>query len=554
MRSAVESIGTATGPRSGIIVWILPIAMGIVGCRVETPTQNQLVTDQMVTQLSELDRLHELPGAKGVGDSKAERDEDIVSIELFSSPITGSGVETLLRLPAIERIYFHPDQVTDDVFAVLVRHDAVHKWHAAVSGHAGRGNMGELVDKDSEIIELKLNRSAVSPPSLALAIDHLPQLRRVDMSEHILDEQSIEVLLPAGKLHVARRGRGFSRAFNAAGQQATSDDEITSMQLSTIHGNESLSASSLPKLKTLPRLHTLDVDLSDFILELLAKEGMLHLLPGAQAEAGARASEDSQIVSLSLETDTRLSMIHDLRCLANLPNLSRLDLGNCQVDDFSLVALEGMTGLTHLTLGPGVSDVGLSLIGELTNLQFLCLDHTGITSGGLDALLGLKKLREFELLNERLTPNHVVQLNQISNLETVTMELNAIDDEVIASLIDHGHLHGLQSHFRGDRRPVAKSGDQLADTDASITCLDLSACPISGGVLTCLHHLPQLCDLSMRSTLTFDQPLIEVCSASSKLNLQKLGTLDLRDTEITEVALQQLKTALPNCNVETDIP
>ncbi|WP_342190421.1 hypothetical protein Pla52nx_003270 [Stieleria varia] len=530
------------------------------GCGVETPTQNRYVTDDVIAQLSELGRLHELPGAmsqvpKSINGSptRATKDSEIISIELYNAPVTGDAVETLVKLPQLQQMHFHADQVNDDVFQAMLRNGCVHKWYASISGHAARANMGEAVDDDSKIVELKFNRSVVSPKSLEMAIAQLPSLQRVDLSEFILDEHCVATLLPMGKLHVARRGRGFARAFNANGQQATSDTEITHLSLKTVHGDYQLSSTVLPQLKSLPNLKTLNLNLTDHILSVLGKEEMLHLLPGASNEAGERPESDDEINSLALETSTRGDVLRDLKWVTQLPMLRQLNLSACLVDNTSLALLNGNTQLTHLTLGPGINDIGLSLIGELPSLQSLCLDHTRVTVDGLSRLDRFEQLVEFELFNDNLTKEHMAQIAKLAKLDIVTLEVTAINDHVVSSLVEQGKLHGLKSHFRGNRRQLASSSEQLASQDTAITRIDLSGCPISGGVLSCFHSLPQLCDVSLRGTFACDDVVLPLCEVPSELNLDHLDQLDVRNTDLTEVALRRLRDCFPNCEFVSEV-
>jgi hypothetical protein len=94
----------------------------------------------------------------------------------------------------------------------------------------------------------------------------------------------------------------------------------------------------------------------------------------------------------------------DLRLLANLPELERLNLTDTQITDAGLVHLKLCPRLTFLSLeDTAVTDQGLSKLMALQDLEGLSLNGTKITDAGLDQLAGLPNLNQVWLRKTAIT-------------------------------------------------------------------------------------------------------------------------------------------------------
>jgi hypothetical protein len=87
----------------------------------------------------------------------------------------------------------------------------------------------------------------------------------------------------------------------------------------------------------------------------------------------------------------------DLRHLARLPHLRRIDLYGTGVTDAGLKHLEKLTELEVLEVNGKVTDAGLMYLRNLTELRELYLYGTDITDAGLEHLTRLKRLRVLDL-------------------------------------------------------------------------------------------------------------------------------------------------------------
>jgi len=86
-----------------------------------------------------------------------------------------------------------------------------------------------------------------------------------------------------------------------------------------------------------------------------------------------------------------------LQLLANLTQLQHLSLANTQITDAGLQHLKGMTQLEWLNLdSTRVSDAGLEQIKDLPTLRRLVLTHTGVTDEGVQRLREALPNREIE--------------------------------------------------------------------------------------------------------------------------------------------------------------
>ena len=99
--------------------------------------------------------------------------------------------------------------------------------------------------------------------------------------------------------------------------------------------------------------------------------------------------------------------------LKGLTQLRWLALNGTQITDAGLECLEGMKQLEELDLGGArITDAGLARLAGLTQLQRLDLARTKITGKGLSHLYGLSQLRSLELGDTSVTGQSAAQLRQ----------------------------------------------------------------------------------------------------------------------------------------------
>ena len=159
-----------------------------------------------------------------------------------------------------------------------------------------------------------------------------------------------------------------------------------------------------------------------------------------------------------------------LKELAGLTQLQSLDIGGMEVTDAGVRELARLEQLRHLNLyGPIVTDTGvkelarlehLSWLGvhgffhahslevtgtgfrELTDLQSLHLEHTGVTDTGLKELAGLTQLQELYLGNTQVTDVGLKELKRLAQLQSLSLDETQVTD---AGLKELARLRQLQS-------------------------------------------------------------------------------------------------------------
>jgi len=99
--------------------------------------------------------------------------------------------------------------------------------------------------------------------------------------------------------------------------------------------------------------------------------------------------------------------------LADIQNLSELDLANTQVTAAGLGSIKGNKNLTKLSLAnTSIDDAALKQIEGLTNLMSLNLYNTKVTDAGLSSLKNMKFLRKVYAWQSGVTEKGVVELNK----------------------------------------------------------------------------------------------------------------------------------------------
>ncbi len=161
-----------------------------------------------------------------------------------------------------------------------------------------------------------------------------------------------------------------------------------------------------------------------------------------------------------------------------------------------------------------------ALLGELIkfrppSLRGLDLTGTRITDKGLDGLGAIPRLIALGLADTQVTDEGVKILTSLPPLQELDLSKTRITDRAMKFLAAFSHLSGL-------------SLEETQITDAG------------------LKNLPQLRDLSLKRTRITDAGL------KSLENQTWLKTLNLSGTKVTNSAVAQLKTLLPNCEIESD--
>jgi serine/threonine protein kinase len=193
-----------------------------------------------------------------------------------------------------------------------------------------------------------------------------------------------------------------------------------------------------------------------------------------------------------------------------------LDLSQTKVTDVGLKHLAGLTNLQSLDLWETyVTDAGLKELAGLTNLQSLDLSDTKVTDAGLKHLVGLKNLQKLNLSRTRVTDAGLKHLAGLTNLQSLNLDNTQVTD---AGLKELAGLTSLQS-------------------------LHLPVTQVTDGGLKVLAGLKNLQSLDFGWTQVTDGGLKVLAGLTS------LQSLCLRSTKVTDAGVEQLRRALPKCEI-----
>jgi Leucine-rich repeat (LRR) protein len=144
--------------------------------------------------------------------------------------------------------------------------------------------------------------------------------------------------------------------------------------------------------------------------------------------------------------DSELDHINECRSLTNV------DLSYNAITDAGIAHLTNMTQLQRLRLaGTGIGDQAINRIAYLTNLVDLDLSDTSI-SGDIQGISRMQFLRSFAFNDNIVTPNLLVVLAELPNLQTLDLSHCTLSQDEINSLVKMRSLR----HLRLDGSGISK--------------------------------------------------------------------------------------------------
>jgi len=163
-------------------------------------------------------------------------------------------------------------------------------------------------------------------------------------------------------------------------------------------------------------------------------EAAIETAGGTLERAGAR------VTAVGLEKASTLETI--LPLLAQLPDLTELNLGNPAVTDADVRLLQGLPKLRGLSLmGAPIHDEALAVMKTLPSLRILNIVGTKVTDAGLAHLRDLTALEYLGLKGTAVTDAGLVELKNLTGLEV----LNLADTQVTDAGLAHvGRVTGLK--------------------------------------------------------------------------------------------------------------
>lgn len=280
---------------------------------------------------------------------------------------------------------------------------------------------------------LNLTRTAITDRGLA-DVARLRSLKWLALPEQITDEglaqlaglHQLEGLLLAGK-GLSDRGLAHLR-------------RIPTLRVLRLNGQSGLEDAALAALAELPRLESVSLGgaskLTDAGVDLLVKSPSLRYLDLLGTQVTPRGvARLAELPSLEhLDLNTRPGLDDDaLAALSRLRNLKRLRLGVSPTRHYTEKGLAEVAKLERLELlhlsGPGVTDAALRQVAKLPRLRELFILDAPLGNAGLAALASTKSLQVLDLrLNRRVTLGGLAALNPLTNLRAL-YAMGGIDDD-----------------------------------------------------------------------------------------------------------------------------
>jgi len=208
---------------------------------------------------------------------------------------------------------------------------------------------------------------------------------------------------------------------------------------------------------------------------------------------------------------------HDLRAVASLREVRRLDVSECRVGDAELAELDRMAGLESLDLPPSTSDGIAPTLVRMRSLKQLSLEATRVTAAGLATL-----------------PR---------SLESLNLSSTSIDDAAVEHL---RRLPGLKQLWL-DETSVGDKSLSVVSTRTTIEVLGLTGTAVTSEGLKQLVGLGKLTSLYLAETSIDDRALGHL------VLMKQLKVLDVTDTGLSVAARQRLVASLSSSEVRVDL-
>jgi hypothetical protein len=233
------------------------------------------VTDAVLRALCWVDLLHAVPLACGPEGERVSRTAEVVNLDLGDTLVTDLGLKELIALPRLSELSLYGTAVTDEGLRALT----------ALPG----------------LTALDLSRTQVTDAGVR-ALTALPHLAALDLGDTAVTDASAWALTAVPTL----------TALNLEGTR--------------------VAAAGLGVLGAIPTLKTLTLgctQVTDEVLRVFRRCGMLQILARARGPEGQRPGHPGEVVSLNL-SDTPVTDA-GLEDLLALPNLKEVSLYRTQV-------------------------------------------------------------------------------------------------------------------------------------------------------------------------------------------------------------------------------
>ena len=250
-------------------------------------------------------------------------------------------------------------------------------------------------------------------------------------------------------------------------------------------------------------------------------------------------------------------------------NLTSLTLVSNLMSDAGVAHFKDCKNLTSLTLVSIVlSDAGLAIFKDDKNLTTLYLHCTQVTDAGLAHFQNCKNLTNLNLSSNLMSDAGLAHFKDCKNLTSLNLSSNLMSDAGVALFKDCKNLTSLTlvssvlsdaglaifkdcqnlTHLVLVVTQVSDAGLAYFKDRKNLIVLDLSETKVSDAGLAHIKDCQSLSHLYLRTIRVSDAGLPDLAS------LPNLAGMDLRNTRLSLRGHEQLKAALPKCQITWSEP
>ena len=262
-----------------------------------------------------------------------------------------------------------------------------------------------------------------------------------------------------------------------------------------------------------------------------------------------------------------------VKALQRVPSLQSLALNSTRISEAGLVSLALLPNLKHLELmGCHLSPADFTAIGKLPTLESLVLNRVGeLNDEGLDLVCEASTLKSLQL-NDcfSLTDKGLVALAKAPGLEELSICRGTITGVGIGGAMTKGGLKVLkQLAVSGD--PINLPGARAINNLKTLEILDISHIQGMNDVflIEFIEGLKNLKDLNIEDSkgvyggsfakMKVNAGSLEIVHAQNTnlsdqglgllRNHKKLKFIDVSNTNVTQMGVQQFKKLIPSCEL-----
>ena len=193
-----------------------------------------------------------------------------------------------------------------------------------------------------------------------------------------------------------------------------------------------------------------------------------------------------------------------------------------------------------------ITDLGLRNLALLTKLEILGLGVNEITEAGMENLKSLKNLKDLSIPGAAITDRSIEHLDKLTELRHIELTGSKVGDDGMK------HIEGLvklESLILVSTQVTDVSMEMLSRLPI-LGNLDVGGCNITDAGLESLSRSPQLIRLFAFKTKIGGGKITDE-GIKHLANIKTLKYVNISGNLVTEIGVNALRQALPDCKIET---